>query len=213
MQCLTLNNYSPSFPITKQDHITEAQARKRHEDGEFYALLFGPPEAPSHFMHVFEDRHRVDVTWLRRLPDGEVDGYGNNLARMRTVMTDIVSDSGRYEMFVAEWHERRPEDGAPVWGIRPSQAFYNDPGLAQLYVVARPDAPIQKDKTDYYALEMDIRSQWIGPYPTFDELVSGAYVAKLPAFTLPPQAAWLQRVPQTGRQTDPNEFPHGLLDG
>ena len=207
MQVTCFKTYSPDFPYDPSDQrclkklLTEAQARKHHEDGKFYSLAFGDPTSPNHCMDIFEGRHRVDVTWLLRLPDGEVDGYGNTLARMRTMVTSIYPKTGRTDLFAGEYHVLRPEDGGPPWGLRPHVAFNNEEGRTAISVTERPAAPVQRDKNTKYMLDLDVSRFWLGPYPSFEDLVSGAYVARLPSIERPDRTSFLPY--DRGREPDP----------
>ena len=50
-----------------------------------------------------------------------------------------------------------------------------------------------------HAISVPVDDFFLGPFPDFDELASGRFLARLPKITVPPRELWTDYIPQSGR--------------
>lgn len=195
-----LLRYTPKFGVREANLITLDAARKRHDTGEKYALLIGVPEDPDIQIEVFKtapngDR-RIDVAFYRDLE--------------RTKLYICVrkpSKIGRDDLFLAEYKSAAGTDGPRYYDLFVTDVFVDGDLPTLIFDTWIPA------KGEAHAVSVPYQDFFLGPFPTFDELIDGRFLARLPEITLPPKELWdsyipqIERTPKTPKRPPRGRFP------
>ncbi len=200
VQCL--KNYStgygfdPEHHVDKKKMLTLDQARAMHAGGAYYAILFGPPEDPVYYIEVFEGDERV----YRRIDVYLIPG---NVKKIEyTMAVDTRPGKSGPDLFLREYRDFDCPDAPNGW----YHIFFADAFVDGDFPTLILDGKRMLDR----ALSVPLDNLWLGPFPTFDELLDGAFVARLPVVTYPPEEVRTDYIPQILRtSTTPKRAPTG----
>lgn len=195
-----VKGYDPSFGFNHDKFVewkklySLEQARAVFEKGEKFSLLFGDPENPDYYMDVFKGDYqttrRIDVVFLE------------NLKATRTYFVEfdpVQFGDPRNEMLLVQyWSDIYDDDG------RRGTLFVAD-------FVADGDLPsLQFGREVWHAVSVPWQDFYIGPPPSFDALIDGSFVARLPKITMPPADLLEPHRPSRDRKpSDPKRTPKG----
>ena len=174
--------YSPHFGFNRDDFVrwkkllTLDQARQQYDSGQKFSLIFGDPVNPDYFMDIYqgnyETKRRIDIQFLSDMKwqksyivEYDPVGFGDSRNEMLLVQytSDIFDDQGRRAFFfVADVFH-----GSDL----PRIEYIKDS------IVGENRRSISVPWQDFY----------IGAPPSFDQLIDGSFVARLPKITLPPE--------------------------
>lgn len=175
-----LKKYFPRFGVRPNNVLTSEQARTLHNNGKYYALLFGNPENPEYYIEIFKgsanEYRRIDVVFLNQ---NETDHSYHCYTSVQGVYDGLLI--GQYRS-----NERDAEG-------RVAQFFIAD-------VFVDGDLPtFHFDRQVWHAVSVPWQDFLVGPFPAFDALIDGSFVASLPTITIPPDALLVEHIPQRDR--------------
>ena len=177
--------YSLRFGLQPVNVLTEARARALHLRGEEYSIIIGNPDDPSCHLTIsklrpidyrlvkaefFHDRQSTCVYFM--------DVHPEKTKRNDLLLRDYRSYPGNdgprfYQLFVADVY---------VDGDLPTLTF-DEIGSGG----------------ESHAISVPVDDFFLGPFPDFDELASGRFLARLPKITVPPRELWTDYIPQSVR--------------
>lgn len=192
--------YDPYFGVRPNNILEESQARALFDGGEKFSLLFGDPENPDHYMDIFKGIYdgyrRIDVRFLSELE--VVNSY------------IVESNSPRFnhtknEMLFSQGATNFGEGGKSCAFLRINDVISNGDLPSISMAPNRHTQAISVPWQDFY----------MGPPPSFDELIDGSFAARLPVITMPPEALLEPyRHPKDRKPSDPKRAPRGrFMDG
>lgn len=185
--------YDPNDPIDRSNVCTLDQARSMYDRGEYFCLLFGDPINPEYYIEIFEGdfqtRRRIDIDFL------------SDLKSKRRYFTEFSPKEfdGAEDMLIVQYHS----------DFRNSVGHRGDILVADVFVTG--DLPtIEYDMKEFHAISVRWQDFFIGPPPSFDELIDGTFVARLPKITRPPHELLDTYIPQAERKPKaPKRVPRG----
>jgi hypothetical protein len=188
--------YDRNDRISQKQTLTFDRARQMHETGEKYSLLLGVPENPDLQIEVFKAApngyRRIDVHYYRDRVETKLyiltkdEKHGSDGLLLVVYESNPGTDGDRfYRLFVAD---------AFVDGDLPTFGF-DGRGIGG----------------DNHAISVPWQDFFLGPFPSFDELIDGRFLARLPPITIPPRELWETYVPQIERTptSPPKRTPRG----
>lgn len=177
--------YSLRFGLQPVNVLTEAKARALHLRGEQYVILFGDPENPALSFTVSEER-RPGTRMIK------VDFF-RDLERTCTYFVNAnPAMTGQAGLLLTEYHSLAGNDGLRFYSLFVSDVYVNGdlPTLTFDEIGSGGES---------HAISVPIDDFFLGPFPDFDELASGRFLARLPKITVPPRELWTDYVPQSVR--------------
>ena len=186
--------FDPTNSVDQGKVLTLDQARKLYDDGLNATLLFGDPTNPNYCIHIykgdFESRRRIDIEFYE------------NLESQRVYFVEYGPeefDDPRNEMLLVQYRS----DLYDAEGNR-GTLFVAD-------VFVDGDLPtLQFNRKIWHAVSVPWQDFYLGPPPSFDELLDGSFVARLPKITMPPQELLVEHIHQRDRSAKtPKRTPIG----
>jgi hypothetical protein len=197
-----VRSFSPHFGFNRADFerwdkvFTFDRARQMHETGEKYSLLVGLPENPDLQIEVFKAApngyRRIDVHYYR------------DLVRTRLYILAQREQHGSDDLLLVEYKSHPGTDGDRFYYLFVADAFVDGDlptfGFDEIGV-----------RGEYHAISVPWQDFFLGPFPSFDELIDGRFLARLPPITIPPRELWETYVPQIERTptSPPKRTPRG----
>lgn len=100
--------------------------------------------------------------------------------------------TGQAGLLLTEYHSLAGNDGLRFYSLFVSDVYVNGdlPTLTFDEIGSGGES---------HAISVPIDDFFLGPFPDFDELASGRFLARLPKITVPPRELWTDYIPQSVR--------------
>jgi len=197
-----LKRYSTHFGVRPNNIITEKKARAHHAKGETFAVIVGDPEGDDY--HYVELYHSIDPF----IDPGMSVYFVQNGVEVRKFHLKQVEDPPEpgNDTFIYE----HVADFRDAEGRRGHFHLYRAFGVGDL-------PQLEFNREVWYDVSVPWQDFFVGPFPSFDELIDGSLVARLPKITMPPEHLLVEYMPHkdrteaTPKRVPKGRFPWGLL--
>ena len=189
-----LKRYFPRFGVLENNIITPEKAKQKFLKGETYSLLFGDPTDPAYYITgspsaTGDANPGCSVNFLQ-------DGKGADSYYLQKVPQAEEAGIG---LFIWEYKSNIFDEA----GRR--AMFYPYRGLGD------GDLPeLEFNREIYYNISVPWQDFGVGPFPSFEELLDGTLVSRLPKITLPPKELLVENIPMNKQHAStPKRAPIG----
>ena len=195
-----LTNYSTFYGFDPENKVDQGktlsmdEARARHQKGESFALLFGDHEDPDYYITL---HHSIE-------------------AHIDPGLTVVFVEAGVETRVFTLLQIQKPSDPKNDTLIHQYVSdFSDDQGRRGVFHIHRAlgtgDLPeLEFNREVWHSVSVPWQDFCVGPFPGFDELVDGSFVASLPKITMPPEHLLVDHIHQRDRTAKtPKRAPIG----
>ena len=184
-----LTNYSTFYGFDPENKVDQGRmlsmekARTRHQKGESFALLFGDPKNPEYYITL---HHSIE-------------------AHIDPGLTVVFVEAGvETRAFFLRQFKRPPDPQNNTFIHEYLSDFRDGQGRRGVFHIHRAlgtgDLPeLEFNREVWHSVSVPWQDFFVGPFPSFDDLIDGSFVERLPKITMPPEQLLVDHIHQRDR--------------